>query len=411
MTKMMHSRRQFLRTTSAGAAAVGIGSWVPDCLAQAAHIAESDERILVVIQLAGGNDGLNTVVPYSDDAYYAARPKLGQAKSALAKLDDTIGLHPALKLFSDLVQDGLGAIVQAVGYEKPNRSHFESMDIWHTCKRKDQPRPDGWLGRFLDAQEGSFGGDVPALHLGHESQPLAVRSREIRVPTVSKLEEFQLQGSNREALQRLLAQGPSATSTENGNDLLAFMQSSTTAAVEASQRVSKATENQEGKGDYPDSALGQKLQTVGQLIRSGMKTRVYYMQLDGFDTHSQQPDTHAILLREWSEAVAAFTRALKSHDLNDRVCLMTFSEFGRRVAENASEGTDHGAAGPMFFCGGGLGQPIIGDHPSLTDLQDGDLKHAIDFRQVYAAVLKDWLRVDPEPVLGQAFDAIPLFKG
>jgi uncharacterized protein (DUF1501 family) len=191
--------------------------------------------------------------------------------------------------------------------------------------------------------------------------------------------------------------------------LLGFLRSSTRSAIAASERVTEAAEGYRTDVEYPKSRLGDKFRVVAQLIDAGMKTRIYYLQLDGFDTHAQQPETHAILLREWSDAVAAFVKDMNRHDHQDRVCVMTFSEFGRRVAENASDGTDHGAAGPMFLCGGGLSAGLIGKAPSLSDLQQGDLKHKIDFRRVYASVLKDWLRTDPDPILGGRYDPLPVF--
>jgi uncharacterized protein (DUF1501 family) len=277
--------------------------------------------------------------------------------------------------------------------------------------RTDEMREDGWLGRFLDTQAVRSGGDVAALHLGREQQPFAVASRNVRVPTVRDLAEFQLRGKDREKLRTLLNSSLSHNSVDGAspNDLLGFLQSSTTAALAASQRVTAAAKAYQSDVHYPESELGQKLKVVAQLIGAGLTTKVYYVELDGFDTHAQQSQTHSILLREWSDAVSALIRDLDSHDQGDRVCVMTFSEFGRRVSENASEGTDHGAAGPMFLCGNGVRAGIIGEQPSLTDLLDGDLKFQVDFRQVYASVLKSWLGSDPNAILGGDYEPLPLF--
>ena len=403
------SRRRFLQSSIGGAAAIGIGTAVPACFTQAAeHTVASVERILIVVQMSGGNDGLNTVVPYADDAYKAARPKLGIAASRVLKCNDDVGLHPSMSGLYDLLQDGKLSVVQAVGYEQPNRSHFEAMDIWHTCRRKEESRADGWLGRFLDSQPAKLGGDVPALHLGREQQPFAIASRSIRVPTIKELAEFQLQGQDRQALRSLLSNSLPAVETES-NDLLNFLQSSTTSALAASQRVTAASQDYRSDVKYPETELARKLRVIAQLIDAGLNTRVYYVQLDGFDTHAQQAATHEVLLREWSDAVSALVRDLHIQGHGERVCVMTFSEFGRRVAENASEGTDHGAAGPMFLCGGGLKGGIIGQRPNLTDLQEGDVKHEIDFRQVYASVIRDWMKADPTPILGHSYDSLPLF--
>jgi len=402
-------RRIFLRSSIGSAAAIGVGAALPKCFAEAASGgSRSDERVLIVVQMSGGNDGLNTIVPYADDDYRSARPKLAISTSEVLKCDGDDGLHPSMSGMHDLLQDGQFAAVRNVGYEKPNRSHFESMDIWHTCRRKDEPRPDGWLGRFLDQQPVTAGGDVSALHLGREQQPAAIASSNIRVPTVKELAEFQLRGNDKQSLRELL-QNRQPTSTASDNELLSFLQSSTTAAIAASQRVTEAAQGYRSEVKYPETELGNKLRVVAQLIDAGLTTRIYYVQHDGFDTHAQQAPTHSILLRQWSDAVSALVRDLKAHDHGQRVCVMTFSEFGRRVSENASEGTDHGAAGPMFLCGGGVKAGIVGKRPNLTDLQDGDLKHEYDFRQVYASVLRDWLGSDPTPILGKEYKSLPLF--
>lgn len=422
MNQFQTNRRRFLKTSSGGALALGIGASLPDCFLSAAESAGfDDDRILVVVQLSGGNDGLNTVIPYADEAYRAARPTLALPKSDVLTIDDDFAFHPSLRGFKDLLDDGLLSVVHGVGYENPNRSHFESMDIWHTCVRKDQTRTDGWIGRTLEQLPGTAGGDVPALHLGDQQQPFALASQRVRVPTVRKLDEFQLRGSDAGTLRRILggpasgqpAAGKPATgqpaSSQAADDLLGFLRVSTRSAISASSRVTEAVEGYQSDVRYPESRLGQQLHVVAQLIDAGMKTRVYYLQLDGFDTHAQQGDTHAILLRDWSDAVSAFINDMTAHGHTERVCVMTFSEFGRRVAENASAGTDHGAAGPMFLCGGGLVAGLIGDSPSLTDLEQGDLKYNVDFRSVYASVLKDWLGASPDDILGGHYDTLPLF--
>lgn len=403
------NRRRFLQSSIGSAAAIGVGAAMPRCFLQASESVQfNNDRVLVVIQMAGGNDGLNTVVPIGDDDYYKARPKLAIAKTDTHRCDGETGLHPSLSGLSGLLDEGKLTIIRGVGYDNPNRSHFESMDIWHTCRRKDEQRPDGWLGRYLDQAHLIAGGDAPAVHLGHEQQPFAIASQTLQVPTIRDLAEFQLRGDDRTALRDLLSERR-ANQEGASNDLLDFLQSSTLAAIAASERVTQAATGYKSQVTYPDSGLAQKLRVIAQLIDAGLSTHVYYVQLDGFDTHSQQPDAHAALLREWSQAVTALVHDLDAHDHGERVCVMTFSEFGRRVAENASDGTDHGAAGPMFLCGGGLKSGIVGDRPDLTDLKDGDIQHTIDFRQVYASVLSDWLGADATAVLGKDYKTLPLF--
>lgn len=413
MNRTQASRRGFLKASGA-ALSVGVGASLPKCFTAAANAASvDDERILVVVQLSGGNDGLNTVIPYADEAYREARPTLAIDKASGLSIDESAAFHPSLRGMIDLLDAGQVTVVQGVGYENPSRSHFESMDIWHSCLRKDQPRIDGWLGRVLETFPEERGGDVAALHLGDKQQPFALTSQSVRVPTVKDLDQFRLHGPDPAALRQLLIGAgarPSRTA-EPTDPLLDFLRSSSKNAITASRRISEAGAGYQTDVQYPSTPLGEQLRVVAQLIDADLKTRVYYVELDGFDTHAAQPDTHSILLRQWSDSVSAFVKDMDSHGHRDRVCVMTFSEFGRRVAENASDGTDHGAAGPMFLCGGGLRAGLAGEAPSLTDLVQGDLKHGIDFRRVYASVLKDWLRIDPDPILGVAVETLPIFAG
>jgi uncharacterized protein (DUF1501 family) len=400
---MESTRRQFLKSAVGASAVVSLGAAVPRFLLEAAagETTPSGDTVLVVVQLTGGNDGLNTVVPFENDAYYRARPALAIGKGSALKLDDQLGLHPAMSPLAELFKSGELAIVQGVGYPDPNRSHFESMDIWHTCRRKSETRPDGWLGRYLDASAKADGRDLPALHLGEEKQPLALVGQKVRAPSVSSLDRFRLAGDDagvREIVGQL-----AAADRPRENDLLDFVQSSTTAALEASRRVESARTSYKPAVDYPGSELSTKLRTVAQLIDAGLSTRIYYVALDGFDTHAQQADAHAALLGQLSGAMHAFVRDVAAHGHGKRVLLAAFSEFGRRVAENASAGTDHGAAAPMLLAGGRVKGGLVGKHPSLSDLADGDLQHHTDFRQVYAALLDHWLHWPSAPILGAEF--------
>jgi uncharacterized protein (DUF1501 family) len=361
------------------------------------------------VQLTGGNDGLNTVVPYNHDEYRKARPKLAIPAKDVLKINDTIGLHPAARGFSDLLEAGKLAIVQGVGYPTPNRSHFESMDIWHTCLRKGNPRSTGWLGRFLDASHQSTDVDAPAIHVGFEKQPLALAAENIRVSSFGSPESFRLhEGGSREFQEaiRALTKGDQSPS----DSLLGFLQSSTTSALTTSQRITEVLRDYQTPVAYPASALANRLKTVAQLIDAGLKTRVYYVELDGFDTHSQQAAAHAALLEQLGGALRAFSEDVEHHGHGDRVLAMAFSEFGRRVEENASEGTDHGAAAPMFIAGSRVSAAVVGEHPSFNDLDDGDLKFHTDFRQVYATVLQQWLGWASAAILGGDFQSIDVLK-
>lgn len=401
------TRRRFLNVSTAGAAVLSFGGLAPQPLAAAAA-SNSTERVLVVIELAGGNDGLNTVVPFSDDAYYKARPDLAIPKSNVLKINDSSGLHPSLKGFADLLEAGRLAIVQGVGYPDPNRSHFESMDIWHTCQRKNETRTDGWIGRFLESQKESST-DPSAIHLGYDKQPFAVMSRNIRVPSIQSLEQFRLQGSEDSAFKKAVTELSEARRGD-GNDLLNFVQSSTSSAIAASDRLVTSGKNYSSSVTYPATQLATQLQTVARLLASGLKTSVYYVQLNGFDTHSQQPAAHEGLLRQLSDAVKAFLDDIDLQKQSDRVTVMAFSEFGRRVEQNASEGTDHGTAGPMFLAGASIKPGLIGNSPNLRKLQDGDLQFDIDFRQVYAATLKSWFGCDPKSILLGDYQPVEVFN-
>ena len=398
------TRRQFL-SSAAATSVMTFGATAPAFLQQAAAGGKDDGRILVVVEMAGGNDGLNTVVPFSDDEYMKARPKLAVSKSDVLSINDTLGFNPALNGFADLLEDGHLSIVQGVGYPDPNRSHFESMDIWHTCQRKDETRIDGWLGRYLAQTIGANGSDPAALHIGEDKQPFALMSRDVRVPSIRSLDQFRLDGTDSGQFKQAVKELSDAR-RDSGNDLLGFVQSSTSSAIVASERIEAAGMKYQPSKPYPQNGLAKKLETVAKLINSGLKTPVYYVQINGFDTHAQQNAAHASLLRQVGDSVSAFVYDMIAHGHGDRVLCLCFSEFGRRVQENASEGTDHGTAGPMFLSGTKVKPGLIGKHPSLSNLKDGDLQYHTDFRQVYSTVLTQWLNCDAEAALKGKFKAV-----
>jgi len=415
----MNTRREFLRAAG-GATVLSLSGAAPAFLveASAAQAApKKGETILVVVQLSGGNDGLNTVVPYADDAYHKNRFTLRIGKEQIHKLDDHVGLHPAMRLMADLFNQKKLSVVQGVGYPNPNRSHFESMDIWHTARHdrsaelaaSRERRTVGWLGRYLDESASTRkGSDVAGLHLGSQRLPLALAALNVQVPSVRSLDRFRLQDGGDAELRRTI-ETLAGLKRPATNDLLDFIQANATAALASSQRISEALGRYKTSVNYPGTGLAQSLKSVAQLIDAGLSTRVYYVALDGFDTHSEQKDAHAGLLGELSAALAAFLQDLSEHGHAERVLAMSFSEFGRRVRENASRGTDHGAAAPMFLAGGRVRPGLIGKHPSLTDLDDGDLKFHTDFRQVYAAILREWLGWKTDTILDGKYEPVPLF--
>ena len=399
-------RRHFLQTLAATGGVIAMGARPPSLLVRAAKNDDPDGRILVLVQLAGGNDGLNTVVPFADDEYRKRRPSLALDRNAVHKLNDTLGLHPQMEGFKELHDDGALAVVQGVGYPKPNRSHFRSMDIWHSARPDIEHKRDGWMGRSMDAAAPRLAGTVPGLALGTARLPLALVSTRVTVPTVRSLEDYQLQlgddtPANRQLRRRLmreLAGNPPSSETD-----LNFLRRTAGTALDTAEKMRAVAKGYKPAAEYPENGLGQRLKTVAKLIAADLGARVYFVSLDGFDTHSEQAGAHAALVGELSTAVSAFAKDLKGHGMDKRVLTTTFSEFGRRVKENGSLGTDHGAAAPLFLIGGAVKAGIHGKHPSLTDLDQGDLKHHTDFRRVYATLLERWLGWPAKEAVGEGF--------
>jgi uncharacterized protein (DUF1501 family) len=410
-----YTRRRFLADVSASAATAGLVSLAgsaPLFLMQsaAAGAEQMGESILVVVQLSGGNDGLNTVIPYKDERYKKARPSLAQDVSTIIKLKDDLGLHASLRGFGKLWEANQLAIVQGVGYPNPNRSHFESMDIWHTANLKQGDRTSGWLGRTfdklkVDRPEQSS----PALHLGGEEQPLALAARDVPTPSITSLDQFKLD-TNKSESRRQSIESAVAANRPAENDLLKFVATRSTAALKLSHHLEQSAKDYATSVKYPASPLGGKLKQVAQLIDAGLGNRVYYVTQDGFDTHSDQAAAHSGLLQQLGDALEAFSEDLKVHGHHDRVASLVFSEFGRRVQENSSRGTDHGAAAPLFVVGSKVKAGLIGAHPRLDDLDDGDLKFHTDFRAVYASLLTNWLKWPAQPGLFEAKLPLELFR-
>jgi uncharacterized protein (DUF1501 family) len=370
-----------------------------------------EDRVLVVVQLGGGNDGLNTVVPYGSDAYYKARPAIavpkpgrtqGNQQGAL-ELDKNagLGLHPNLAGFKSLLDDGVASIIQGVGYPNPNRSHFTSMDIWHTANTNANGH--GWIGRYFDCT--CNGTPVPegAVAIGRES-PLAMQGQ-IQKPVSFESpelfrwlgEDLTTDGEMKEPYHEINRAGK--LDKVDGESQLGFLMRTALDAQVSSDRI-RAAVAKRPLVQYPGNQLARQLQMVGAMIRDGMKTRVYYVTLGGFDTHANQIGSHANLMRQMGDSLNAFHRDLKEQGNSGRVLTMVFSEFGRRVAQNASGGTDHGTAAPMYLVGDMVKPGVLGEMPSLTDLDQGDLKFNVDFRSVYAAILEDWMGAPPEKILG-----------
>jgi uncharacterized protein (DUF1501 family) len=388
----MVTRRDFvLRSAGLAPAIACAGVPAAGFWAQVAAAAEPRQGlpILVVVELTGGNDGLNTVVPHADDVYHKNRPILRVEPGKVLKLDDRVGLHPALKELRECWDSGDLAIVHGCGYPNPNRSHFRAMEIWQTGVLGHAP-PAGWLGRAADA--------FPALslcHVGMEPPPLAISGRKSVAQALAGLAECRLVPGASLAGPRLV----------NASDDRVFSQvhRQYAAARELSARVATISAGvpQTAEALSPDTLEG-RLDTIRRLIEADMPARVFYTSVGGFDTHASQQYIHQRLLTEVSQAVAAFLKNLKTSRLDERVVILLFSEFGRRLKENGSNGTDHGTAAPMLLAGKPVKGGLIGPPPNLADLdEDGDPRFATDFRDVYATLLRRWLAVDPEPILGR----------
>lgn len=404
----MLNRRQFL----AQASLLSIGTVVPRFLADTAQAAEAGkDHILVVIELTGGNDGLNTVIPYADDAYHKARPTLRRSKEQVIKVDDAIGLHQSLFGLNPLLERKELAIVQGVGYPNPDRSHFESMDIWQSAEVSKQHSGSGWLARGVPGLMSKDGG-IPAMQVGPERLPLALQGPAggvISVNDKSRL-SLTLAGTEKERLpaRKKLIEDLAADTGERGS-MLQFVQRrqlQTYANLEKLRNI--VSERRFFFGD--DNTLSQKMNLVSELIKRGFGTRIFYVALDGFDTHSNQAQTHDKLLSDLGGGISFLFNQLREGGHEKRVVVLTFSEFGRRVQENGSKGTDHGAASCLFVAGPAVQGGPVGKHPGLTDLDAGDLKHHTDFRQVYATLLDQWLGVNSEGVLGAKFEHLNLLK-
>lgn len=378
------NRRKFLSRTATGAALGSAPSFWQHVARAASERPGPDAPILVVVELTGGNDGLNTVVPYRDDHYHRSRPTLGIAARKVLKLDDNLGLHPAMTGLHKLWELGKLRVIANVGYPEPSRSHTRAMEIWQSGVLSPTPTT-GWLGRLSDVSTDH----APSCFVGSSSTPLAVRGREVAPLALADLEGVKLQqGAHLATCTKDERATPSAHDVEHA----------LAAAAAISEKVSAI---RVGPGTVDRRGLDANLDTIHTLIQAGAVSRVYYTSLSGFDTHASQEFAHADLLRKLSEALGQFQKRLETHKLDDRVVVLVFSEFGRRLAENGSKGTDHGAAAPVFLLGSPVAAGLLGGPPDLTDLDEGDIRFTVDFRDLYGSLLSDWLQVKPSQVIGR----------
>lgn len=417
---MNMSRREFLAKGTALFATLGLG--VPFLLSQngqplyaeqqgQAADSKTDSTVLVIIQLSGGNDGINTLIPYGFGGYYDARSTLALQQHEVLDIDGRVGLHPSLRGMYDMYGQGKLAIVQGVGYPKPDRSHFRSMDIWQTAE-PDKYAKDGWLGRYIESSLSDVRNPLKALQIGNISNK-AFNSDTVNVPVIQTLDTFRLV----DAKTPIAEQNRIAQSFLDMYDPLrqgVQLQVACRRGVEAYESVAAIQSlgtSYRNKVEYPKTQLGKDLQLVSQILAGQSGTRVFYTQLGGFDDHAQEKEQHARLLQDLDMAVTAFYSDLEEQGVADRVVTLAFSEFGRRIKENGSGGTDHGTAAPVFVIGNRVNGGMYGLQPSLTDVDsNGDMKYEVDFRSVYYTLIDRWLQGDAKSTLAKTFETIGFIR-
>jgi uncharacterized protein (DUF1501 family) len=438
----LQTRREFLRKTVLGSAL----SWtVPAFLANTFSALQSeaadsalqtvtgkDSTILVVLQMAGGNDGINTVVPYSSDYYHKARTRIGLPADKILKLSDDVGFHPAMTGFKSLFDSGNLSVVQGVGYPNPNRSHFRSTEIWQTASDSDTFEKYGWIGRYFD---NACAGSDPAVGVAVEDQmPQSFFAQTPKGVCITNPQNYRFMPGDHpaagqpdmvEASYEKLNEMAMTPADQNsggsigmlpsampmtGGRAVDFIERTALDAQLSSDEIRGVSARVQNQSVYPASQLGNSLKLVAKLIGGGMATRIYYVSQGGYDTHTNQLGTQQRLLADLGDSTKAFVDDLKAQGNMQRVLVMTFSEFGRRVSDNANGGTDHGAAAPMFIVGNKVNAGLLGRYPSLApqDLFEGDIKYNVDFRSVYASVLESWLKTKSVPILGRQFTPLPV---
>jgi uncharacterized protein (DUF1501 family) len=396
---MIIKRREFLQVGSLATASFMVPKFLKAF--EGGAFVPAGNKVVVILQLSGGNDGLNTVIPVRNDIYYKARPRLGIIRDKALSITDEAGLHPALTSFREAFDDGSLGILNNVGYPNPDRSHFRSMDIWHTASQSNDYWNTGWLGRYLDAQCNGCDKPTQALEI---DDVLSLALKGEKVKGLALKDPQRLYGTSNEKFFREISKQHTASQEEQPVDYLYKTMSET---LSSADYIFKQSRLHPTTGEYPKTDLGNSLKTISSLIYSEINTKVYYVSLGSFDTHINQDQQQQRLFKEMNDAVGAFVKDLKKNNRFNDVLLFTFSEFGRRVSQNASNGTDHGTANNMFFLSGGLKQKgILNGMPDLADLDDGDLKYKIDFKNVYSTVLKNWLGADDQKILGKKYDRL-----
>jgi uncharacterized protein (DUF1501 family) len=409
---MDYTRRDFLKATLGTSTLLSFASATPQFLVRSVMgaTARRDERdtVLVVVQLSGGNDGLNTVVPYGDDEYGRNRPTLRLPTKELHKIDSVMGFHPKMGAFARLYKQGNLSIVQGVGYPNSDRSHEGAMRIWHTADPDRPGRQTGWIGRAADSVWNPKTTNTPAVFVGPIAQPFALNAENAALPSIRSLDDLRIKRMPGDSQRQNNTLGKS-------NPLLDFLRCGTLNTYANSRRIEAVAKASTNTAEYPSFHLADTFRTVAKLIRADIGIRIFFVEfggggIGGFDNHANQLGNHCALLHQLAESVAAFVQDLKRDKLLNRVLLMTFSEFGRTVKENGRRGTGHGAAAPMFMAGGKVKGGLIGTRPSLTDLDGGAPKFHTDFRRLYATVLDRWLGFESRTILGRQFELLDVLS-
>ncbi|NML56356.1 DUF1501 domain-containing protein [Chryseobacterium cheonjiense] len=385
---MLIKRREFLKISSLATASLLMPNFLKAMTFDEAL--EPNQKILIVLQFTGGNDGLNTIIPVRNDIYFKERNSIA-INNSLA-LNDETGINPALSYFKELYDSGELSVMNNVGYPNPDKSHFRSMDIWHSASKSDEYLDTGWLGRFLDEE---------CYRCEHPTQALEVDDMLSLALKGEKNKAFAFKDPKRLYQTSQEKYFKSLYDHHHDDETVSYLYQTLGSTINNAGYIFEKSKAKQTTQAYPNSQLGKDFKTVASLIKSDINTRVYYLSIGSFDTHVNQNERQQKLFSDINEAVKSFVADMKSNGLFDNILLMTFSEFGRRVAQNASKGTDHGTANQMFFISGGLKKKgILNPLPDLTKLNEGDLIYSEDFRKVYATVLKNWLKADSSKVLG-----------
>ena len=396
---MLIKRRKFIQLGSLATATLMVPKFLKAFETTGIAMVPPGNKVVVVLQLSGGNDGLNTVIPVRNDIYHKSRPGIGILKDKALMLNDEAALHPELTILKNLYDDGSLGVLNSVGYPNPDRSHFRSMDIWQTGSASTEFITTGWIGRYLDKQCDQCNQPTQAMEI---DDILSLALKGANEKGIAFKDPRRLYNASHENYFKQLAAQHHAEEHERPVDYLYKTMAET---LSSADYIFEQSRLHPTIASYPQTELGAAFKTISSLILSDITTKIYYVSLGSFDTHVSQQNRQAHLFKQMNEAVGAFVTDLKNNNRFDDVLLFTFSEFGRRVSQNASGGTDHGTANNVFLVSGSLKQKgLINELPNLTDLEDGDLKYKIDFKQVYATVLNKWLHADDKLILNKQYE-------